>query len=69
MTKIAFNIFSSIFCPTPPEVDEIEENQAPFRVRGRTDFIIFYVNKIFIMYLPEKYFFEFSVTPFQNSTS
>jgi hypothetical protein len=31
MTKIDLNIFSSIFCPTPPEAVEIEENQAPFR--------------------------------------
>jgi hypothetical protein len=39
MTKIDFNIFSSIFCPSPPEAGELEENQAPFRGRGRTDFI------------------------------
>jgi len=30
MAKIDFNIFSSIFCPTPPEADEIEKNQTPF---------------------------------------
>jgi hypothetical protein len=39
MTKIDFNIFSSIFCRTPPEAVEIEENQTPFKVRDRTDFI------------------------------
>jgi hypothetical protein len=39
MTKIVFIIFFSIYCSIPPEKSEIMENQTPFRVRGRTDFM------------------------------
>ena len=51
MTKINFNVFSSIFYPIPHEAGEIEENQAHFRAWGRPDFL-FYGNIIFVKYFP-----------------
>jgi len=42
MTKIDFNIFT-LFLPSSPEADEIEENQAPFR-EGAELILLFFMS-------------------------
>jgi hypothetical protein len=73
MTKFNLARFSSIFDPDPkapcPPVPvrtgtkysgrgEIKENQAPFRVWGKTDFPRNLVKTIFVMYIALIYFFS-----------